>query len=430
MELPPPPPPPEDIDEPPPPPPVDVPPPVVPPPLIDLPAFEGPCTAITAQVKETPRAQTQTPRAPGPDHAGELQVAQRPHRRGHRRMLSVGFAPPERGGSRGGDHHGRRRRQGGRDQVTQSSGFPRLDAAVECVVRRLPFEPGKRDGQPVDSQVSVPIVFKLEVDAAHIVRDRTGARPSRSGVELSGNVFSVRGIAEWLVKPVVTDNPYGIEALWTQSDYVGKGVFVILITMSLWSWLVMINKWLDQRMLRKVAVEAEKSFLTAGSMQEGIAKLKGKINPFRDIAQDGLQRSSIIARPRRATSRATSSSVTWVESHIRRRTDMLQSSLQSGMVVLASVGATSPFVGLFGTVWGIYHALISISIAGQASLDKVAGPIGEALIMTAMGLAVAVPAVLGFNGLLRGNKSLMERANYFAHDVQAALLAGSRVAGK
>ena len=212
----------------------------------------------------------------------------------------------------------------------------------------------------------------------------------------------------------VTDNPYGIEALWTTSDYVGKGVFVILIVMSLWSWLVMINKWLDQRMLRKVANEAEKQFWTAGSMNEGIAKLKGKINPFRDIAQDA---SNIELAD-------------WVSSHIDKRTSMLQSSLQNGMVVLASVGATSPFVGLFGTVWGIYHALISISIAGQASLDKVAGPIGEALIMTAMGLAVAVPAVLGFNGLLRGHKALMERANYFAHDVQAALLAGSRVSGK
>ena len=228
----------------------------------------------------------------------------------------------------------------------------------------------------------------------------------------------------------VTDNPYGIEALWTQSDYVGKGVFVILITMSLWSWLVMINKWLDQRMLRKVAIEAEKQFWTAGSMNEGIAKLKGKINPFRDIAQDGVQ---AVEHHRKSASRDVTSNIElgpWVESHIQHRTDMLQSSLQSGMVVLASVGATSPFVGLFGTVWGIYHALISISIAGQASLDKVAGPIGEALIMTAMGLAVAVPAVLGFNGLLRGNKSLMERANYFAHDVQASLLSGSRVPGK
>jgi biopolymer transport protein ExbB len=225
----------------------------------------------------------------------------------------------------------------------------------------------------------------------------------------------------------VTDNPYGIEALWTQSDYVGKGVFVILIVMSLWSWLVMINKWLDQRMLRKVAAEAEKGFWSAGSVQEGIAKLKGKANPFRDIAQDGIQ---AVEHHRRSASRDVTSNIEladWVRTHIDKRTTMLQSSLQSGMVVLASVGATAPFVGLFGTVWGIYHALISISIAGQASLDKVAGPIGEALIMTALGLAVAVPAVLGFNGLLRGNKALMERANYFAHDVEAALIAGSRV---
>ena len=226
----------------------------------------------------------------------------------------------------------------------------------------------------------------------------------------------------------VTDNPYGIEALWTTSDYVGKGVFVILIVMSLWSWLVMINKWLDQRMLRKVAAEAEKQFFAAGSMQEGIGKLKGKINPFRDIAQDGLQAVEHHRKSASVTSKIELAD--WVRSHIDKRTTMLQSSLQSGMVVLASVGATSPFVGLFGTVWGIYHALISISIAGQASLDKVAGPIGEALIMTAMGLAVAVPAVLGFNGLLRGNKALMERANYFAHDVEAALIAGSRVSGK
>jgi biopolymer transport protein ExbB len=228
----------------------------------------------------------------------------------------------------------------------------------------------------------------------------------------------------------ITDNPYGIEALWTTSDYVGKGVFVILIVMSVWSWLVMINKWLDQRMLKKVAAEAEKNFWSAGSLQEGVGKLKGKINPFRDIATDGLQ---AIEHHRKTAARDVTSAIDvadYVASHIDRRTSMLQSSLQNGMVVLASVGATSPFVGLFGTVWGIYHALISISIAGQASLDKVAGPIGEALIMTAMGLAVAVPAVLGFNGLLRGNKSLMERANYFAHDVRSALLAGSRVPGK
>ena len=224
---------------------------------------------------------------------------------------------------------------------------------------------------------------------------------------------------------MASDNPYGIAALWEQSDYVGKGVFVILGIMSLWSWWVMINKWLDQRSLRKIATEAEKNFWNSGSLQEGISKLKGKVNPFRDIAEDGIK---AVEHHRKNAQDVTSNIelADFVSTSVQKRADMLQSSLQKGMVVLASVGATAPFVGLFGTVWGIYHALISISIAGQASLDKVAGPIGEALIMTAIGLAVAVPAVLGFNALTRGNKNLIERVNYFSHDVQAALLAGAR----
>jgi biopolymer transport protein ExbB len=224
---------------------------------------------------------------------------------------------------------------------------------------------------------------------------------------------------------MASDNPYGIAALWEQSDYVGKGVFVILGVMSLWSWWVMINKWLDQRSLRKIATEAEKNFWNSGSLQEGIGKLKGKVNPFRDIAEDGIK---AVEHHRKNAQDVTSNIdlADFVSTSVQKRADMLQSSLQKGMVVLASVGATAPFVGLFGTVWGIYHALISISIAGQASLDKVAGPIGEALIMTAIGLAVAVPAVLGFNALTRGNKNLIERVNYFSHDVQAALVAGAR----
>jgi len=224
---------------------------------------------------------------------------------------------------------------------------------------------------------------------------------------------------------MASDNPYGIAALWEQSDYVGKGVFVILGVMSLWSWWVMINKWLDQRSLRKIAAEAEKNFWNSGSMQEGITKLKGKVNPFRDIAEDGIK----AVEHHRKNAQDVTSNIDlsdFVSTSVQKRADMLQSSLQKGMVVLASVGATAPFVGLFGTVWGIYHALISISIAGQASLDKVAGPIGEALIMTAIGLAVAVPAVLGFNALTRGNKNLIERVNYFSHDVQSALVAGAR----
>ena len=97
------------------------------------------------------------------------------------------------------------------------------------------------------------------------------------------------------------------------------------------------------------------------------------------------------------------------------------------MAILASAGSTAPFIGLFGTVWGIYHALMAIGLAGQASLDKVAGPIGESLIMTALGLAVAIPAVLGYNAIVRGNKKVLSRLNRFAHDLHAYFLTGARV---
>jgi periplasmic protein TonB len=162
QDLPPPPPPPENLDEPPPPPPVDIPPPVVPPPLIELPAFEGPTTAITAKVQETPRAQPATP-------ARQVQITPaRFKSRPDRIMAAISACYPS--ASRRLSEEGRvvatvtvgADGKAGAVNVTQSSGFPRLDAAVECVVRRLPFEPGKRDGQPVDSQVSIPIVFKLE----------------------------------------------------------------------------------------------------------------------------------------------------------------------------------------------------------------------------------------------------------------------------
>jgi protein TonB len=162
MDLPPPPPPPEDLDEPPPPPPVDVPPPVEPPPLIELPAFEGPSTAITAKVQETPRAQPQTP-------ARQAQITP-PRFKSRSDRISAAIAACYPSASRRLSEEGRvvatisvgADGKAGSVTVTQSSGFPRLDAAIECVVRRLPFEPGKRDGQPVEAQVSVPIVFKLE----------------------------------------------------------------------------------------------------------------------------------------------------------------------------------------------------------------------------------------------------------------------------
>ena len=207
----------------------------------------------------------------------------------------------------------------------------------------------------------------------------------------------------------------------------GKGVFVILIYMSLYSWYTIFTKIWDQYALNKVVNEADKHFWNAASIQEGVAKLKGKDNAIREVAEAGIR---AVEHHSKNQGRLVTSQIAlndWIETHVQRRVDMLNSELQNGMAVLASVGSTAPFVGLFGTVWGIYHALIAISIAGQASLDKVAGPIGEALIMTAIGLAVAVPAVLGYNILLRRNKGILEKTGYFSHDLQQALLAGSRI---
>ena len=225
---------------------------------------------------------------------------------------------------------------------------------------------------------------------------------------------------------VAVENPYGLQALWAQGDFIAKGVLILLALMSAYSWFIIFTKWWEQRRLLKQAAEADKQFWGADNIKNGVGKLTGKGNIFKAIASEAID--SAEHHDSRMTQEVPLHE--WIDNVIARGVARIGSALQTQLPFLATTGSTAPFIGLFGTVWGIYHALISISIAGQASLDKVAGPIGEALIMTAMGLAVAVPAVLGFNGLLRGNKALMERANYFAHDVESALVAGSRVSGK
>jgi len=183
----------------------------------------------------------------------------------------------------------------------------------------------------------------------------------------------------------------------------------------------------DQAALKKTALQAEKDFWAASSVQDGVGRLKGgDDNVFVGLARDGIQS---LEHHERNKGRLTENIDLhdWISSHLQRRVDEINGDLSAGMAVLASVGSTAPFVGLFGTVWGIYHALIAIGISGQASIDKVAGPVGEALIMTAIGLAVATPAVLGYNWLTRRNKFISERVNYFAHDLHQALLSGARV---
>jgi biopolymer transport protein ExbB len=221
----------------------------------------------------------------------------------------------------------------------------------------------------------------------------------------------------------VVDNPYGLGALWAQGDFVAKGTLVILVVMSLYSWYIIIMKLLDQRKLLAAAKVAEQKFWSAGSIKEAVERLP-KGDAYRFIAEDGLRASQ--HHEGRLTDRIDLNE--WITMTLQRSADGVNASLQGGMSVLATVGSTAPFVGLFGTVWGIYHALVSIGVSGQASIDKVAGPVGEALIMTAIGLAVAVPAVMGYNWLLRRNKAVAEAVGNFTTDLHAYLMSGARVA--
>ena len=214
----------------------------------------------------------------------------------------------------------------------------------------------------------------------------------------------------------IVDNPYGLEALWRGGDIVARVTLGILLFMSIGSWYVIFTKIYEQAKLRRQARAANKTFWNAKSVQEGAAGLKDT-SPFRFIAESGMEASS-----KHVGLLGNVSMNDWITMSIQRAIENVQSRMQDGLAFLATVGSTAPFVGLFGTVWGIYHALTAIGIAGQASIDKVAGPVGEALIMTAFGLAVAVPAVLGYNWLVRRNKTAMEEVRGFGADLHAVLL--------
>jgi biopolymer transport protein ExbB len=204
--------------------------------------------------------------------------------------------------------------------------------------------------------------------------------------------------------------------------------------MSVLSWVVIVMKALDIVRLKRMAHNVE-SFWHSSNLDEGLATLDDAAthtndttdaNPFYSLAKQGHEASA----HHRATQEQLHDSLDvsdWVTRSLRNAIDDSTARLQAGLAVLASIGSTAPFVGLFGTVWGIYHALISIGASGQVGMDRVASPIGEALIMTALGLVVAVPAVLGYNALVRGNKFILGQLNRFAHDLHAYLVTGARV---
>jgi biopolymer transport protein ExbB len=222
-------------------------------------------------------------------------------------------------------------------------------------------------------------------------------------------------------------NPqFGLANVWSQGDLVTKSVAVLLLIMSLASWMVIIIKTLDLIKYKRIAKNAE-DFWHSEDFQAGLNKLGADpANPFRQLALVGRE-ATLHHRNTKAQLHDALDVSDWITRTLRNGMDEFTGKLQSGLAILASVGSTAPFVGLFGTVWGIYHALLSIGAAGQATIDKVAGPIGEALIMTALGLAVAIPAVLGYNMLVRGNKGVLQKLSRFAHDLHAYFVTGARV---
>ena len=212
------------------------------------------------------------------------------------------------------------------------------------------------------------------------------------------------------------DNPYGIEALWKGSDNVARSVLVILAIMSAGSWYILITKLLEQMKMNRHARTVDQKFWAQPTVSAAANALE-KNSAYRFIAEAGVG-----ATNDHGGLKSHIPMNDWIPMSITAAVDRVHATTQGGLAFLATVGSTSPFVGLFGTVWGIYHALTAIGISGQASIDKVAGPVGEALIMTAIGLAVAIPAVLAYNWLARRNKAVMDEVREFADELNAVIV--------
>jgi biopolymer transport protein ExbB len=225
------------------------------------------------------------------------------------------------------------------------------------------------------------------------------------------------------------NNAFGLHHLWTQGDAVTHLIALALLFLSVVTWVILISRIWGLRNIKRLKNELD-GFWRARSFDEGLTSLSNHaLNPFYKIAKAASE-ASTHHQNQSSNHRELLQTLNyseWMARSLKNGVDGSASQLQKGLTFLASTGATAPFIGLFGTVWGIYHALIAISSSGSAQIDQVAGPIGEALIMTAFGLAVAIPAVLGYNAINRSNKLVMAELNRFANDLLAYFVTGARV---
>lgn len=223
---------------------------------------------------------------------------------------------------------------------------------------------------------------------------------------------------------------FGLAHLWAQSDIVIKLVAFALVVMSVASWYLIVLRAVRQLRARSYD-NAVESFWKAASLEEGLERLSQTApdSPFEALARQGAAAAAHVRQHAHTqTLGGTLDADEFVTRALRKSIALSTAQLESGLTVLASIGSTAPFIGLFGTVWGIYNALIGISVSGMATLDAVAGPVGEALIMTAFGLFVAIPAVLAYNAFNRANRLELSDLDAFAHDLHAWFCTGSRLA--
>ena len=230
-------------------------------------------------------------------------------------------------------------------------------------------------------------------------------------------------MAESMIAQSAATGPSGLLELLEQADSLSIAVLIVLSVMSLASWFVILTRFWDQRLIAKSYEEARKKFWASGNPWDGMAALSGRDNVFRMLVEDGIR----AAQHHEGQLAEQVSLNDWITVSLYRSIESVTNRLVAGLSILATTGSVSPFVGLLGTVWGIYNALQRIAVTGKTSIEQIAGPIGEALIMTAIGLFVAVPAVIGYNWLLRRNKQLHEKMKRFAADLHTYLVGGKRI---
>jgi len=221
----------------------------------------------------------------------------------------------------------------------------------------------------------------------------------------------------------------GFANFLAQTDTLAKVILFVMLVMSIATWYLIVTKSLALLIEQRKSEKFIATFWDAPSLAavEKHIEQHHPDEPFSHLAWHAIMSSRHHERHGAGRLHEAGGSAEFLTRAMRRVIDEDTARLESGLTVLASVGSTAPFVGLFGTVWGVYHALVGIGLSGQGTLDKVAGPVGEALIMTALGLAVAIPAVLAYNGFVRSNRLVLARLDAFAHDLYAVLTTGSHV---